>query len=111
MNKPVATLLLYLSLTCSVVAQIKTDREHDRFIGPVKSVRVETARLVSKSERWIEKGRELERIISYDSQGNMAKQTIYTDRPTVTAINYKYDMDGNRIHKRRVSLDKRILFV
>lgn len=96
MNKVVATLLLCLILPCSAVAQIKTDREQDRLIGPVKSVRVETARLVSKSERWIEKGRELERIINYDFQGNMAKQTIYRDRPTVTEIDYQYDKDGNR---------------
>lgn len=96
MIKLVATLLLNLVFTCPVVAQIKPDREIDRLIGPVKSVRVESAKLVSRSERWVEKRRELERTISYDSQGNMAKQTIYTDRPTVTTIGYRYDKSGNR---------------
>jgi hypothetical protein len=96
MNKLVGPVLICLIVTCSAAAQKKTDRENDRLIGPVKSVRVETAKLVNKSERWIERGRELERVISYDSQGNMTKQTIYTDRPTVTEIEYRYDKDGNR---------------
>jgi YD repeat-containing protein len=96
MKMSITALLLALLLTDNVTAQKKTDIEHDRLIGSVKSMRIETAKLVTKSGIWVEKARSLQRVINYDPQGNMTKETIYIDRPTITLIRYRYDADGNR---------------
>lgn len=96
MNRPMVAVLLLLLLTGSVSAQKKSDLEHDRLIGPVKILRVETAKLVSKSGIWLEKGRNLQWVIHYDPKGNMTKEVIHLDSPRRTEINYHYDKDGNR---------------
>jgi hypothetical protein len=96
MNKLISSLLLCLVLTCAAAAQKKSDREHERLIGPVKSVRVETARLVKKSGNWVEKSRDLQEVIDYGSKGEMTKKTIHADSPTIITIKYSYDKDGKR---------------
>lgn len=101
MNKAIRILLLQVIFASGIAAQsssttpIKPDRDHDRLIGPVKSVRLEMAKLKHKST-WGEKRRTLQRTISYDPQGNITRQTIYIDRPTLTDIRYSYEKDGNR---------------
>ena len=96
MIRLISTIFICLLLDSSAVAQKKSDTEHDRLIGLIKSIRVETARLVSKSGLWQEKRRDLERVINYDSEGYLTKEIIYIDSPTITRITYRYDKDGNR---------------
>jgi hypothetical protein len=96
MKRLIPAIFLFLLLNHSAVAQKKSDTDHARLIGSVKSVRVVAAKLVEKSGRWKEKGRDLERVINYDPEGYMIKETIYVNSPTITRITYRYDGDGNR---------------
>ena len=86
-----AALLLTLQSTPG-----KTEREHDRLRGAVKSVTVHTAKLTKDSGKLKEGRRHQDRTVLYDQQGNKTKETIYTASPTITYINYRYDASGTR---------------
>ena len=53
----------------AVEFQIKTDREVDGFVGKVKSVKIERARLFKQSRKWQEAERVFDSVISYDEAG------------------------------------------
>lgn len=74
----------------------KTEREHEKLIGTVKSVTIETAKLSRSSGKLKEGRRHQDRTVLYDRQGNKTKETIYTDSPTITFISYRYDAQCNR---------------
>jgi len=74
----------------------KTEREHEKLIGTVKGLTIDTAKLTRNSGKLKEGRRDQDRTVVYDRQGNKTKETIYTDSPTITFISCRYDAQGNR---------------
>lgn len=93
---PLIAVTVMSLISCPAVVSNKTEREHERLIGAVKTINVETAKLSRKSGKLREGRYNQERTIDYDRQGNKSKETIYTNSPTITHITYRYDADGNR---------------
>ena len=83
---------------------VTSDARHEGLTGRIKNIRSETAKLVNKSNQWVEEKRQLNRIITYDETGNKAREEIFTDiidnpdleRRAKTQITYRYDARGNR---------------
>jgi YD repeat-containing protein len=100
MKRLIISMILCMVLALPVAAQKKTDREHEGFIGPVRSAKVETAKLEEKSGKLEEKRRELWQSLSFDANGNLVErldrdhQSSGLDRHV-----YSYDASGNRAEK------------
>ncbi len=60
-------------------AQEKSDRQQSGLIGFVKSVKEETAEIVIKNGKPIEKRRELDSIETFDVSGKQVTYSTYTD--------------------------------
>jgi hypothetical protein len=103
--------LSFLSLEPTVAQIRKTDRDYDGFVGTVKTVRVETAKLSTKAGMLVEEKPTLERTIEYKKQGERIQEVLYTDKEDIlyptnsacyprqhdyTRIDYRYDAHGNR---------------
>lgn len=63
-------LILILSLASPSSAQIETERSHPDFIGPVRTIRLETAAVTSVSGTPVEGSRVLVQLSSFDEMGN-----------------------------------------
>jgi TonB family protein len=92
-------LLIALSLlpTCPANPTNKTDREHDGFIGPVRTVRIEQSQSVDRSGEWVEDPRVLMQTVVYDSSGRLTERVFYKrDQGMWSRIVYDYDSAGSR---------------
>ena len=77
MGKPLAALLLLLSLIHLSNGQTNNAREQAGLLGPVKSVHLETSKIQERDGQPVESGRNLESVIRYDERGNEIEKTIY----------------------------------
>ena len=97
MKRAVLWFALSLLLICPAIASNKTDREHDGFFGPVRTVRLEQSLLVNRSGQWIEDPRALWQTIAYDSSGRLTERIFYDrDQSMWSRIVYEYDSAGTR---------------
>lgn len=87
---------LSLTLVHSATAADKSERGHQRLLGAVKMITVEEAKLSSKSGKWIEGKRKLERTTTFDREGSLITEVIHADGSGVSTISYRYDGKGNR---------------
>jgi antitoxin component YwqK of YwqJK toxin-antitoxin module len=71
--------LLVVTLACAHPsnAQSKTGREVAGLVGPVHTVRVETARVSNVSGRFVEGERVLTQLSSFDEKGNATGQSVF----------------------------------
>lgn len=71
--------LLIVTLACAQpsTAQAATDIESAGLSGPVRTVRVETARVSSASGQFVEGGRVLAQLYSFDEKGNTTGQSVF----------------------------------
>jgi len=74
----------------------RSEREHQRLLGAVKTITVEEANVSSKSGKWIEGKRRLERTTTFNREGNLIKEVIHANGSGVSTITYRYDGNGNR---------------
>jgi tetratricopeptide (TPR) repeat protein len=74
-----------------------TDREQDGLTGPVRRVRVETARFTVKDGKPVEGERAVRAMTTYDFQGKRVDNVAHpVDTPTTTGKEqYRYDDKGN----------------
>jgi TonB family protein len=86
-------------------------REQDRLSGPVRRVRVETARIVPKNGNWVEGPRELVGITTYDPAGKKIDSAVYpVDRNNLSGKEqYRYDPKGNVVEMILLSPDGSML--
>ncbi|HYY41591.1 MAG TPA: hypothetical protein VE775_02595, partial [Pyrinomonadaceae bacterium] len=64
-------------------AQTKTDRASAGLIGPVRSVRVETAKLTGSAGQLVEGARLPVAATAYDEQGNVTEQSFFNPDGTL----------------------------
>jgi YD repeat-containing protein len=64
------TLVLGALIVPLAVAGMKTDRQAESLVGPVRTIRIEAARFSKQSGQWVEEPRELVALISYNARGN-----------------------------------------
>ncbi|HJZ66916.1 MAG TPA: hypothetical protein VKF81_02140 [Blastocatellia bacterium] len=92
------SMVLALSVIGTVDAQhMGSDREFEALIGPVKTVREETARFSNKSSQWTEGRRSLLRIVTFDEKGMMTQAYV----PGLAAYHvYGYGPGGDRLERQ-----------
>lgn len=96
MTKSLTVVLLILSLLILSQSNRKSDREHDRLKGPIKSVQVSFARLVPDKSGVPQEGtQEFLRSFKYDDNGMLTEKLVVEDRMKVRYL-YFYDSKGNR---------------
>jgi TonB family protein len=97
--------------TVGSLAAESGNREQDRLNGPVRRVRVETARIVPKNGNWVEGPREVLGITTYDPAGRKIDSVVYpVDRNTLSGQEqYLYDHKGNVVEMILRSADGSIL--
>src|SRR4051794_477093 len=81
---------------------MKTDKEQMELVGPVKSIRLESADYELRSGSWVEGSPEPVLIITFDRQGNKVDETFYCEKyPTSSTGHYEteYDAKGNIVEK------------
>jgi len=73
------------------------NREQDRLNGPVRRVRVETAKIIPKDGNWVEGPREVLGITTYDPAGKRIDAVAYpVEGSTLSGKKqYLYDDKGN----------------
>ncbi len=100
------------SLPTSVVAaEERGTREQDGLRGPVRRVRVETAKIVVKSDKMVEGPRVLRGVATYDALGKKLDAVDYpVESSTVPGKEqYRYDDKGNIVEMVVLSRDGAIL--
>ena len=101
-------LLLILLTTLSVFAQKQqSDREFQRFKGPVKAVTVERAKLTQSANGPVEAAREPFKMLTFDADGNLLTDKAYSQGEEFDIRTYQV-IDGERVVKLDV-LTKRVL--
>jgi antitoxin component YwqK of YwqJK toxin-antitoxin module len=85
-------LIFSLHLASLAGAEVKTDLQKEGLIGPVRTVRIETAQFSNQSSQWIEGPRELSAGITYDVRGN---KTEVTGSAFVGKTLYIYNAQGD----------------
>jgi hypothetical protein len=92
--------VLTLAFAYQSAAQTETDRENAGLVGPVRSVRVETARVSNVSGRPDEGERVLTNLSSFDEKGNATGQSVFSpDGSPNRKLGWGYTFDA----KGRVS--------
>ncbi len=88
-----------------------SDREKDGLIGPVRRVKVESAKITIKSGSATEGSRVLREVTSYDARGKKVDSVAYpVDGETLAGKEqYKYDEKGNIVEMQLRSEDGRLL--
>lgn len=101
MLRKISILLSIFLCVVSVKTQGKSDREKSGLIGYVKSVASETAEIIFKNGKPIEKSRELDSIETFDISGKQITYYAYTNNREVLYGDTKiYDSQGRLIEKR-----------
>ena len=87
------------SVRLATAGSTASEREQDGLSGPVRRVRVETARLTVKDGKAVEGSRVLRAITTYDFQGKRIDNVAHpVDSPTPSGKEqYQYDNKGNII--------------
>lgn len=113
-------LLLSVTLVCAraSAAQTATARELFGLVGPVRSIRVETARVSDASGESVEGERVLTHFASFDEMGNTTAQSVFTPDGTPRwklGWGHTYDaegrMTGTTYFNSRGTLTSRAVFV
>lgn len=96
--------LLVLTLACAhpSTAQTKTDRERAGLIGPVRTVRVETARVSDVSGQFVEGKRALAQFDSFDEKGNVVGSSVFNPDGSPNrklGWGYTYDTKGRETER------------
>lgn len=101
--------LLLISLTAlSAFAQKQqSDREFQRFKGPVKAVTVERAKVTESASGPVEGARQTNKMLTFDADGNLLTDKAYSQGEEFDIRTYKV-IDGERVVKLDV-LTKRVL--
>jgi hypothetical protein len=89
--------LLLVALACALpaAAQGKTGRESAGLFGPVRTVRIETARVSNVSGQLVEGERVLTRIASFDEKGNTTEQGAFNpDGSTEQKLSWGHTYDA-----------------
>lgn len=97
--------------TSLAAAEERTTREQDGLQGPVRRVRVETARVVVKGEKLVEGPRVVRGVATYDPLGKKIDAVDYpVESSTIPGKEkYRYDNKGNIIEMVVVGSDGSIL--
>ncbi len=87
------------------------DRKQDRLNGPVRRVRVETAKILPKDGNWVEGPREVLGIATYDPAGRKIDSIAYpVEGSTLSGKEqYLYDDKGNVVEMILLSTDGSML--
>lgn len=93
-----ATLLVLGILCVTANAQAQSDREQDRFFGPVQSVSMEVAEFTTKDGKSVEGLRVRSQTVSYDARGNRIKRIDFNrDGSVAQTLIYSYDTEGRNV--------------
>jgi hypothetical protein len=95
-----ALLVLALIYSCPLIAQTKTGRERAGLSGPVKAVRVETAKLSVVSGQLVEGQRVPAYLTTFDEQGNTTGQSAHNPDGSLKrklGWDYTYDAKGREV--------------
>ena len=96
-------LLALVTLATSGFAQKNwSEREADGFKSRVKSVSTESARLKNESGKWVEEERQMDSVVTYDSDGNRVKQDLYDYRGNLFELSTYLVIDGDRAVKEEM---------
>ncbi len=77
----------------------KSDREYDGLKGDVRAVRIEESRFKDRSGEWVEEAREINRILKYNAQGDLAEDVTFMQGRAWSKLVCSYDAEGNRIEE------------
>lgn len=96
------TLLLVSLATVSAFAQRKqSDMEFEGFRGQVKTVTVERAELKQSGEKAVEAGRKLQKMLTFDTDGNLVSDKVYVQGEEFDVRTYSF-LDGEKVVKHDV---------
>ena len=96
--KRLLILCLVGTLSVTVRAQVKSDREHDGLSGPVETVTTEVTEIISKGGKRVEGPRVPQHTVTYDARGNRVKRVDFNrDGSVAQTLVYKYDTEGRNI--------------
>jgi len=96
--------------TASAVEAESGNREEDKLKGPVRRVRVETAKITLKDGKWVEGSREILGIATYDPTGKKIDSTTYPLETTSPGKQqYLYDDKGNIVEMILLGKDGSVL--
>ncbi|MFN2511906.1 MAG: TonB family protein [Pyrinomonadaceae bacterium] len=91
------------------VAAESGNREQDRLNGPVRRVRVETAKVILKDGNWVEGPRTVLGIATYDPAGRKIDSVTYPVEDLPGKAHYVYDDIGNVVEMTLRSTDGSLL--
>ena len=96
MKKILTVCGLCVAVSGSVFPQ-RTDRERDGLKGPVKTVRIRQATILSENGKQSESPLLLTHVVNYDQSGNRTELALYDSSGTLTRrIVYEYDSATKR---------------
>lgn len=83
-RKTVLTAILLALSLVPAAAQVRSEREERNYLGPVKSVRVESVKVIVENNRQKLSPRRLESSEQFDEVGNLLENVDYEDDGTVS---------------------------
>ena len=79
----------------------KSDREQAGFVGKVRVVRIEMARISKEGDKWKEGPRFSPSVMVYDTEGRMVGQLLFAEPDKMIGKSvYSYNAEGHRVEKR-----------
>lgn len=84
LRKTVLTAVLLAFSLVPAAAQVRSEREERNYLGPVKSVRLETVKVTIENSRQKLSPRRLESTEQFDEAGNLLENVDYQDDGTVS---------------------------
>ena len=107
MRKCLALLILTFACAHPSTAQTQTDRESAGVIGPVRTVRVETARVSDVSGQLVEGERAVAQIFSFDMKGGLTERSVFNrgGSPDRKRRSYTYDAKGRESERAFLNAD------
>lgn len=79
--------------------------EHGKWIGPVRSIRVETALLKGKGIDSLEQARQIDEECEYDRVGNLTVRKTYSNGKLILTTRYVYNSSGDLIEETGLETD------
>jgi hypothetical protein len=90
--------VLFVFVLWIVPVNAQSDREQDRLLGPVQTVKTEVSEFNSRDGKNVEGPRMPVQTIDYDARGNRLKRVDFNrDGSTAQTIVYNYDAEGRNI--------------